>query len=113
LLRCRRKFEEIKYREQGGYMRRSRVGPIAGILIAGVFFLIFSSAALARSVTIEGQVNDNYQIITEEGIVYEVAETEKGDELVQLIGEKVRVTGKIEENQGVKTITVISFEVID
>ena len=44
---------------------------------------------------------------------YEVADTEKGNELVlNHIGEKVKVTGEVEEEDDVKILTVAAFEVL-
>jgi len=62
--------------------------------------------------TIMGTVNDDYQIVTDDEKVYEVAETEKGDEVVRLVGKKVRVTGTVEESEGTKIITVTAYEVM-
>jgi hypothetical protein len=42
-----------------------------------------------------------------------VADTEKGVEVVDLVGKKVKVTGTIEEEDGKKVITVTSHEIIE
>jgi len=69
-------------------------------------------AISADSVTMIGTVNDNYQIVVDNGQAYEIAEGEKGDEVTQLVGKKVKVAGMVEEDDGAKLITVTSYEVI-
>lgn len=88
------------------------------ILLMGLCFtflvaLFAGSAISADRTTIMGTVNDDYQIVTEDEKVYEVAETEKGDEVVRLVGKKVKVTGTVEESEGTKVITVTAYEVME
>lgn len=63
--------------------------------------------------TITGKVNATFQIITDSGETYEVAENELGDEVVELIGKKVKATGTIEIEEGKKTITITGYDVIE
>ena len=77
------------------------------------FALIFSSQVFADEVTIIGKVNDNYQIVTEDSIVYEVANTEMGIDLLNYVDKTVKVSGTVVEEEGVKIITVTFFEVIE
>jgi hypothetical protein len=51
--------------------------------------------------------------VTDEGTVYDIAENEKGDELIELVDQKVRVVGTVEEDDDSKVITVESYKVID
>jgi hypothetical protein len=70
---------------------------------------VFSS----EQVTLTGEVNDSYQVVSENGQTYEVADNEKGNELVlNHIGERVRVSGSVEEEDDVKILTVTSFEML-
>jgi hypothetical protein len=82
-------------------------------LTVAMFFLVpMVSTALAGEVTIVGEVNDNYQIISE-GQIYEIADTAEGNELAENnISAKVKVTGTVEERDEMKIITVISFQVL-
>lgn len=75
--------------------------------------LMFSGQVFADEVTIVGKVNDNYQIVTEDSTVYEVAETEMGMDLLNHVDKTVKVTGTIVEEEGVRIITVTFFEVIE
>ena len=88
------------------------------ILFMGLCFtflvaLLASPASSADPTTIMGTVNDDYQIVTDDEKVYEVAENEKGDEVVELVGKKVKVTGTVEESDGMKIITVTAYEVLE
>lgn len=84
------------------------------IIVFGVLFwaLTLTAATAAENVTILGTVNLEYQIVTDDKQIYEVAENEKGDEVVEMVDKRVRVTGTVEESEGVKVITVISYEVL-
>ena len=84
------------------------------VLITGVLICAVPLAAMASEpVTIQGEVNDSYQIVDSDGQVYEVAETEKGTDLVENhIGEKAKVVGTVQQDQDVKTITVTAFEIL-
>ena len=87
------------------------------ILFMGLCFtflvaLLAGPAISAERMTIMGTVNDDYQIVTADEKVYEVAETEKGDEVVELVGKKVEVTGTVEASEGTKIFTVMAYEVV-
>lgn len=83
---------------------------LCGILsIAFIFGIAFS----ADTKTITGTVNDDYQIVTDDGTAYTVEASETGDEVVELVGQKVKVTGTVEESEGENMITVTSYVVIE
>ncbi|MBN1831746.1 MAG: hypothetical protein JW896_06495 [Deltaproteobacteria bacterium] len=86
------------------------------IIVYAIFFvaLSFGSALSADEVTISGTVNDNYEIETDDGEIYEIGDSEQGDELVGYVGSRVEVTGTIEEDEdGVKVITITSFVLLE
>ena len=84
------------------------------VLMAVIMIMGAPLAALAaEQVTIQGEVNDSYQIVDANGQVYEVADTAQGNALVENhIGEKAKVTGTIEQDQDVKIISVTTFEIL-
>lgn len=84
------------------------------VLITCVLIFAGPLAAMASEpVTIQGEVNDSYQIVDSNGQVYEVAETEKGTDLVENhIGEKAKVVGTVQQDQDVKIITITTFEIL-
>ena len=79
-----------------------------------VFLAIFGiGIAAAGDVTVSGEMTDDFQIVTAAGDVYEVADDEKGGELAENAGKKVVVQGTLMEEEGIKTITVTSFKVVE
>lgn len=84
------------------------------VLITLVLMSAIPLAAMASEpVTIQGEVNDSYQIVDSSGQVYEIAETEKGNDLVENhIGEKAKVVGTLQQDQDVKIITITAFEIL-
>ena len=85
---------------------------IIGAGLAILLFLLMAVPALAGDVTLVGEVNDNYQLVSN-GQIYEIADTPKGNEMAEnFISAKVKVTGTVEEKNEMKTITVASFEVV-
>jgi len=89
---------------------------LSGLSIVFVVLLAFSvflsSPAIAESttITIVGEVNDQYQIVAKDGTIYEIADTELGDEVLKFIGAAVEVTGDVKEEDGVKVLNVTSFK---
>ena len=81
-------------------------------LVLSLVALFCGVAISAETVTILGTVNSDYQVVTDDDQVYDIAENEKGDELVVLVGQRVKVTGTVEEEGDAKVLTVTSFEVI-
>ena len=94
-------------------MKTNRKG--LALLLCVLFFLLVSAvpALAGQQVTILGTVNASYQIVTEDQQVYDVAESEKGDEVAEMVGQKVKVTGTVEEQDDIKVIMVSAYEVIE
>jgi hypothetical protein len=80
------------------------------VLFAFSVFLSSPVIAEPTSVTIVGEVNDQYQVVAKDGTIYEIADTELGNELLKHIGEVVEVTGDVEVDDGVKVLDVKSFQ---
>ncbi|WP_319521725.1 hypothetical protein [uncultured Desulfosarcina sp.] len=94
-------------------MRRSKMTAVMGLIVVAMLTLLPLAAAAAESKTIEGEVNDSYQIVASDGQVYEVTDTTEGNDLVENhIGEKVKVTGTVEQEGDTKVITITTFQVI-
>ena len=83
---------------------------IIGVLAVA---LLVSTPVLANEATIVGKVNDNYQIVTKDGAVYEVADTEMGNDMLDHVGATVEATGVISEEDGAKVIRVTGYTVIE
>ncbi|MFC1857121.1 hypothetical protein ACFL9U_03730 [Thermodesulfobacteriota bacterium] len=83
----------------------------------GIFFILFSNFLSAQTfstnlVTIVGSINSFAQIVAKDGQIYEIAENEPGDEVSRLVHQTVKVSGTVVNIDGVKLITVASFEVV-
>ena len=91
-------------------MKKTSVGILAVLL---GLILVLAAPVLATEVTVIGKVNDSYQIETDQGDVFEVADTDVGNELLSHIGKKVEVTGTVSEELGIKIITVGVYVVLE
>jgi hypothetical protein len=86
---------------------------IANFVMISIVVWMFASPALADKVTIVGEVNDNQEIVTE-GQIYRVGDSPVGDELVlNYISQRVKVVGRVVEDEEGKIIIVESFEVVE
>ena len=94
-------------------MKKNKKLLFVGLLAMLMIAFLSGPAISADSVTIVGIMNDSYQIVTDNDQVYEIAEGEKGDELIEFVDKRVKVTGTVEEDDGAKLITVTSYEVIE
>ncbi len=97
--------------EGGDRMERWRTLLATCILVIAVFGVW--TGVLAGQVTIKGTVNEDAQIVADDGEIYEVADTELGSEVVTLVGAKVLVMGTIEEREGKRVVTVTAYQVLD
>lgn len=82
--------------------------------LMAVIALVFATgfAMAADPVTIQGQVNEDSQLVDDNGEVYDIADTtDEGMQVMELVGEKIEVRGTLTEDEGVKEITVESFNI--
>ena len=104
--------QENLLKKEGPEMKRNKkylfAGLCAMIIVAFISGIVFSG----ETRTITGTVKDDYQIVADDGQVYEVGDTKKGDEVVDLVDKKVKVTGTVQESEGEKIINITSYEII-
>ena len=82
------------------------------ILISTLLLGFFTIPGHAAEVKLVGEVNDVYQLVTDDQI-YEIGDNEMGDTLVyDHIGDKVEVTGTLDEVDDMKVLTVKNFKVL-
>ena len=67
----------------------------------------------APTATFTGIINEDYQLVSDQGTVYEIAETEAGDLMVQYIGEKVMAKGTVLTVDDQRILSVVSFEFVE
>jgi len=85
---------------------------LTGILVLS-FVSMFAGFAIGGDVTIVGTVNDENQIVDDAGTAYDVADNEKGDELIEHVGKKIQVKGTVTEGDDGRLITITSYTVIE
>ena len=85
----------------------------AGIICVFSLILICSNPVFADEVPLTGTINDTYQIVADNGTVYEVADTDMGNDLLNHVGKTVKVIGEVIEEDGVKVINVKSYNVLE
>ena len=73
----------------------------------------FPGSAQSESlVTISGVISEEGQLIDNDGVIYEIADSEIGFDLVELPGHRVKVTGQVITTDEVKILIVETFEII-
>lgn len=86
-------------------------------IAAGMMFLSLAlmciNPVFADKITVTGTINDTYQIVADDGTVYEVADTDMGDDLLNHVGKTVEVVGEIFVDEGVKVINVKSYKILE
>lgn len=87
-----------------------RKGSLLSVVLCVLIFV--ATAVLAGNVTIKGTISEE-GIMADDGQLYAVVENEKGNEVLELVDEKVEVIGTVEEIGGKKAITVIDYRVIE
>lgn len=98
---------------KGVKMKSIVVLKLPAVMMVSVLFLL--AAQMARSsdlFQIRGTVNQEAQFVADNGEIYEIAETARGDALTDEVGVPVEVEGSIEEHDGVLVIRVIDFRVL-
>lgn len=81
---------------------------LAGLAIA----MLLIVAPVMANTTITGEVGEAGEIFVDDGTIYTIAVTEKGEEVSSMVGETVTVTGTVQEAEGEIIITVESFTVV-
>ncbi len=93
--------------------RQVRRVACVGLVLAVVVVLIPGLALGGGTVSIVGEVNDDFQIVTDNDQVYEIMTDDKGEELIGNAGKRVKVTGEVLEEGADRSIKVLSYEVLE
>ena len=86
------------------------------VTIALLLSLLVLLPGLAQSeslVTISGVISEEGQLIGNDGVIYEIADSEIGFELMELTGHQVTVTGQVTTTDEFVLLTVESFQIIE
>lgn len=84
-----------------------------GILIMSLTVFLSGMAVAGSEVSVSGVVNEDGQLVDDDGMAYDIADNEEGGEVMDMVGSKVTVTGTVMEADGTKIITISSFKIIE
>jgi len=84
-----------------------------GILIIALTVFLSGIAIAGAEVSISGVINEDGQLVDDDGTAYDIAESEEGDQIMEMVGSKVNVKGTVMESEGTKIITVSTFKIIE
>jgi hypothetical protein len=105
-------LQEDEYLFRRPKMKMASYCSLVGIM-AGALTVLAASYVVAETITIIGTVTEAYYLETDLGDQYEIGTSEKGDELLNYVGQKLQVKGTLIEEDEVKIIDVISFKLIE
>jgi type 1 fimbria pilin len=86
---------------------------VIGLFALALVAFLAGPALSGSTVTITGTVNEDSQIVTNDGKTYDVVDTEKGDEVTENVDKKVKVTGTVEESEGKMMISITEYEILE
>jgi hypothetical protein len=83
------------------------------ILVLGCITLFAGMAMAGQEVSITGTINDESQLVADNGMTYDIDDNEMGNEVMELVGKKVSVKGTVMDAEEIKIITITTFDVIE
>jgi len=83
------------------------------IFIIGLTVFLSGTALADSEVSISGVINEDGQLVDNEGRTYDIAENEEGHEVMEMVGHKVSVKGIMTESDGVKIIAITDFKLLE
>lgn len=83
------------------------------ILTFGIIALFAGMAMAGQEVSITGTINDESQLVADNGMTYDIDDNEMGNEIMELVGKKVSVKGTVMDAEEIKIITITAFDVIE
>jgi len=93
-------------------MTKLRVGKTIALISLLLFYSAVSGIA-GTTVTLVGELIDDYQFITDDGLVFEIGDTEKGAELLgNITSQRVKITGTLEKTDETMVIYVVRYEIL-
>ena len=86
---------------------------LIALLMLGSALFVLAHTAVAAETSVVGIVTDDGAIQTDDGEFIEVADTEAGNEMLEFSGQRVEAKGEVTEVDGIKTIVVKSYILIE
>ncbi|MBW2427417.1 MAG: hypothetical protein JRF56_00550 [Deltaproteobacteria bacterium] len=94
-------------------MKKNTKKIFLSILIVGLTVFLSGIAVAGSEVNISGVINEDGQLVDNNGMAYDIADSGEGSELMEMTGQKVTVKGTVMEAEGTKIITVSSFKLLE
>lgn len=94
-------------------MKKNMKKILLGILIIGLTVFLSGIAPAESEVSVSGVINEDGQLVDDDGMTYDIAENDEGNEIMEMVGQKITVKGTVMEAEGTKIITVSSFKIIE
>jgi hypothetical protein len=91
-------------------MKRAFVIGLLAVMLVG---FAFGAGLASEPVVIQGQVTEDNQLMDDAGNVFDIADTEAGNEVIENVGQKVEIEGTLMEDNGVKVISVDAFRILE
>lgn len=86
---------------------------ISVALIVSLLALFAGIASAEPEISVLGAINEDGQLLGENGVIYEIAENDIGIDLMELVGHKVDVEATLMVSEEVLMITVLNFTLRD
>ena len=84
-----------------------------GFLILCLTVFLSGIAVAGSEVSISGVISEDGQLVDDDGMAYDIADNDEGNEVMEMAGHKVAVKGTVMETEGTKIITISSFKIIE
>ena len=84
-----------------------------GILIIGLSVFISGISVAGSQVSISGVINEDGQLVNDDGMTFDIADNDEGNEVMEMVGQKVAVKGTVMESEGTKIITITEFKLLE
>ena len=83
-----------------------------GIFVICLSVFLSGIAVAGSQVSILGVINEDGQLVDDDGMAYDIADNEEGEQVMEMVGRKVTVKGTVMESEGTKILTVTEFDLI-
>ena len=94
-------------------MKKNMSKIFLGILVIGLTVFLSGIGLAGSEVSISGVINEDGQLVDDDGMFYDIADNEEGNEVIEMVGRKVTVKGTVMEAEGTKIINISSFKIIE
>jgi hypothetical protein len=94
-------------------MKKNMKRTFIAILIIGLTVFISGIALAGSQISISGVINEDGQLVDGNDIAYDLAENEQGEQIMEMVGQKVAVKGTVMDDEGTKVITVTEFKLLE